>query len=300
MSIHAPLYSLLASPASTSSSGITTLSLPIVIAIAIMVAAAICASFLAYFARARRIVRETSAALSAIGDLNARFIERVTPLPILAANFTYRATSKANFDRFDLNEYARSCVLEREYWFASEIEARKLRAGEYASYSNELMAAGERTIGRSSDDRVKPSRYNKIEQRLFHRSILARPTPIAQVVTTATYTSPQGRNSYRKHTEWGFATLQSHLQTAQAVRAQRSTTTYLRAQERRLLTPSLRADILRRDASRCRMCGASASDGVVLHIDHVVPVSHGGRTVSSNLQTLCQSCNLGKSNRFSG
>jgi 5-methylcytosine-specific restriction endonuclease McrA len=48
------------------------------------------------------------------------------------------------------------------------------------------------------------------------------------------------------------------------------------------------------------MCGASASDGAVLHIDHITPVSHDGLTVPENLQTLCQSCNLGKSNRFVG
>ena len=48
------------------------------------------------------------------------------------------------------------------------------------------------------------------------------------------------------------------------------------------------------------MCGASAADGATLHIDHIVPVSLGGRTVQENLQTLCQSCNLGKSNRFVG
>jgi hypothetical protein len=48
------------------------------------------------------------------------------------------------------------------------------------------------------------------------------------------------------------------------------------------------------------MCGASAKDGANLHIDRIIPISHGGRTVPESLQTLCQSCNLGKSNRFVG
>jgi 5-methylcytosine-specific restriction endonuclease McrA len=40
------------------------------------------------------------------------------------------------------------------------------------------------------------------------------------------------------------------------------------------------------------------SDGVTLHVDHIVPVSRGGLTLDDNLQTLCQECNLGKSNRL--
>lgn len=56
----------------------------------------------------------------------------------------------------------------------------------------------------------------------------------------------------------------------------------------------LRAEILRRDNSTCRNCGAKAP-AVVLVIDHVVPVTLGGSDEPSNLQTLCESCNSGKS-----
>lgn len=38
----------------------------------------------------------------------------------------------------------------------------------------------------------------------------------------------------------------------------------------------------------------SAADGAKLHVDHIVPVSRGGQTVMSNLQTVCETCNLGK------
>ena len=70
------------------------------------------------------------------------------------------------------------------------------------------------------------------------------------------------------------------------------------AEQRRLMTDSLRYDILVRDAFRCKICGASAADGVKLHVDHILPVSKGGKTVESNLRTLCERCNLGKSNKI--
>lgn len=65
-------------------------------------------------------------------------------------------------------------------------------------------------------------------------------------------------------------------------------------EERRKLTPDLRYKILKRDGFRCRACGAGPEHGAVLHIDHIVPISKGGRTEYANLQALCAMCNLGK------
>jgi len=39
-------------------------------------------------------------------------------------------------------------------------------------------------------------------------------------------------------------------------------------------------------------------DEVGLHIDHIIPVSKGGKTVASNLQVLCSKCNGSKSNKL--
>lgn len=60
----------------------------------------------------------------------------------------------------------------------------------------------------------------------------------------------------------------------------------------------LRYKILLRDGFKCNLCGASPAitAGVNLHIDHIQPWSMGGETTFENLQTTCESCNLGKSN----
>lgn len=56
--------------------------------------------------------------------------------------------------------------------------------------------------------------------------------------------------------------------------------------------------VMKRDNFKCVICGASpaSNPSVILHIDHIVAWSKGGETVESNLRTLCQDCNLGKSN----
>jgi len=58
----------------------------------------------------------------------------------------------------------------------------------------------------------------------------------------------------------------------------------------------LRMLILDRDSFRCRYCGRSPIDeiGVILHIDHKIPKSRGGKDEMKNLITSCEQCNLGK------
>src|SRR5690606_8515789 len=65
--------------------------------------------------------------------------------------------------------------------------------------------------------------------------------------------------------------------------------------KRQPMSPKLRFKILQRDNFTCKYCGRSANDGVVLHVDHIQPVSKGGTDEESNLITACQECNLGKS-----
>jgi len=68
--------------------------------------------------------------------------------------------------------------------------------------------------------------------------------------------------------------------------------------ERAKMSESMRYDVFKRDGFRCRICGASANDGAKLHVDHIIPISKGGRTRMDNLQTLCDRCNIGKGNKM--
>lgn len=66
---------------------------------------------------------------------------------------------------------------------------------------------------------------------------------------------------------------------------------------RRSLRPSVRFEILKRDGFACRYCGRRARDAVVLVVDHVCPVAHGGQNDEANLATACVECNAGKGAR---
>lgn len=68
-------------------------------------------------------------------------------------------------------------------------------------------------------------------------------------------------------------------------------------QERKIMNDDIRYNVLKRDNYSCQICGATAKDGAKLHVDHIIPVSKGEKTVMNNLQTLCERCNIGKSNK---
>lgn len=50
--------------------------------------------------------------------------------------------------------------------------------------------------------------------------------------------------------------------------------------------------LFERDGGKCLRCGSEHD----LTADHVKPVSQGGTSAYSNLQTLCRSCNANKAN----
>lgn len=66
--------------------------------------------------------------------------------------------------------------------------------------------------------------------------------------------------------------------------------------ERSKMSNSLRFSVMQRDNFACKACGRTyREDGVKLHVDHIHPVSKGGKTELPNLHTLCSDCDLGKS-----
>ena len=61
--------------------------------------------------------------------------------------------------------------------------------------------------------------------------------------------------------------------------------------QRKLMTRALREEIMKRDSYTCQECGKHMPDEVGLHIDHIIPVAKGGKSVPSNLRVLCSKCN---------
>ena len=73
----------------------------------------------------------------------------------------------------------------------------------------------------------------------------------------------------------------------------------IRHKTSRSISWRMRFLVMRRDNFRCVFCGKTQADlaaSRILEVDHIVPWCEGGETVMDNLQTLCPTCNGGKSN----
>ena len=70
-------------------------------------------------------------------------------------------------------------------------------------------------------------------------------------------------------------------------------------EQRSAMTKDLREAIKQRDNYTCQICGNSVlkEPNLLLEVDHIIPVSKGGKTEADNLQTLCWRCNRSKSDK---
>lgn len=66
--------------------------------------------------------------------------------------------------------------------------------------------------------------------------------------------------------------------------------------KRKSISKKLRFEVFKRDMFTCQYCGRKAPE-VVLQVDHLDPVSKGGKNVLMNLVTACVDCNSGKGAR---
>lgn len=85
--------------------------------------------------------------------------------------------------------------------------------------------------------------------------------------------------------------IEDRYQKLKAIGFETTLNKYNSKNQRKLMTSSLRKQIMERDEYTCKNCGKYMPDEVGLHIDHIVPIARGGKTIPSNLRVLCSKCN---------
>lgn len=62
--------------------------------------------------------------------------------------------------------------------------------------------------------------------------------------------------------------------------------------EMKRLTPKRKLVALQRDQFTCQKCGNSAvnTHDIQLRVNHIIPVTEGGKTIPDNLTTICSEC----------
>lgn len=207
--------------------------------------------------------------------------------------------SKRQLDHFSMNEYLIALIDENEEFCRHLLFMVSQNIERYDAY----MRQADTLKTSATEDFCQAfgfslSKFLKYEERLFKKNLLKKPQTDVIIQCKATYVSPKGRNHYSREQSYNYLDLKFYFERTIDLKKHRQTRQYQIKLERAKMTDSLRYDILKRDHFRCQICGSCAQDGVKLHVDHIIPVSKGGKTVASNLRTLCDRCNMGKSDKI--
>lgn len=212
--------------------------------------------------------------------------------------FFEEENSLVKFDRRELEDIVYEKIEERLPEIDQALEHVKQNRVLYKKYADELSALQSSASAAECKQLGIPyKRFLKIEQKLVN-DISISPICEMQIECEKEYTSPAGRNEYFEGDVFSEEEIRTMVETIKQENIMRSSEEYRRKMERRRVTDKLRYQILRRDGFRCQLCGASQADGVRLHVDHIIPVSKGGTSDVENLRTLCDRCNLGKSDQM--
>lgn len=213
-------------------------------------------------------------------------------------NVIKRYDNKSNYNK-----------IEPAYLMTSEVRANMDYFSEYISKIKE---------NQSADEQYQIAKHNIWEEEFqvdyaalnipekiykWHEERLFRKHELSLVINcefkvTMSYTSPKGQVHLTKSDTFDFQDLFVCFESVSRAHLDKKTHSRLTAVERGEVSDSLRYDILQRDNFTCVICGASSRQGARLHVDHIIPVSKGGKSTPTNLRTLCERCNIGKSNKI--
>ncbi|MBQ8179881.1 MAG: HNH endonuclease [Candidatus Methanomethylophilaceae archaeon] len=205
--------------------------------------------------------------------------------------------SKAQFDRFDPDLFVSEHISGDMGSYLDLLDSADGNRALYEEYSEIYdritSGVGYDYIGIVSQGRmIDTDLFRRLEGEMV-REMKLNPVTSLSVTVDWSYTSPAGRNRYRDSRMYSQDDIIGFIEEGRRREQYRNSVQYERS-----VAAGLRYDVLKRDGFRCVLCGASRADGIKLHVDHVIPVSKGGRSTMDNLRTLCEECNLGKGDKY--
>lgn len=268
------------------------------LSIFVLIGASVVIFFVCFYTHTKKkeIVLQNSERIKALMVINSK-----TNFKTINSSLTYKHSckSKHQLDNYQIDDFFISVILSDEALFNNIVYIIEYNRKEYDSYirtiSNIKSTATEEYC---KNFKIKLDSFLKLEEKLFVASILEKPVLYAYIHCIVSFCSPKGRSYYKKEKTYDFDWIKYFIGVAKRTKSTQEAHQLQIKAERAKMTDSLRYDILKRDNFRCQICGATAQDGVKLHVDHIVPVSKGGKSVPSNLRVLCERCNLGKSDKM--
>ena len=194
-------------------------------------------------------------------------------------------------------EYCIRCNLDKYKDICDSLKQNDAVSSAYRHKVIELKNNLYFTEEKCKELKVSYKKYHECEIALFD-SLISEPNQNFIINVSVRYISKGGLVRLSKNDIYDKNDFFTAFDNVKNDRVEYEVYKRLEAVERALITDKLRFDVMKRDNYKCRICGASQEDGARLHVDHIIPIAKGGKSVMSNLQTLCESCNMGKSDKL--
>lgn len=250
--------------------------------------------YLVYENKMQQLVLTTSTRLHALIELNGKYTFYDVPEMVTRR---WQLDTKPKYDHFNFEKNVFMQVSKEREEFETLLQLTRENANlmnQYLHDFDNLPPYFDETEDYEPTWRSKM--YARLERDEVKKEERNCPTPTTELLLRCakTYTSPQGRRNYGDSQVYTASEIETLINESYQKDKEKESKEY----QRKAMTPSLRYDIMKRDGFKCVLCGRTPKNGITLHVDHILPVSKGGKTVPPNLRTLCSICNLGKSDKY--
>lgn len=210
----------------------------------------------------------------------------------------YHVYYKSNLNNANMDDYL-LMTIHNKYNELKEYKIKydKLKI-EYKEYLEEYLKLKELITNEEAKElKMDIKKYNLYQEKIYNDNKINIDTNF-NVVIYINYQSKKGLVKEKKYKKYNDKEFSNIINEYLVLKKNDRLFEIISRVERSKMSESLRYDVFKRDNFKCSICGLSAKDGVKLQVDHIIPISKGGKTEIENLQTLCSRCNIGKSNKL--
>ena len=272
----------------------------ILIAIIIFVIAYFVTKKVLFEARRRKyanFIEQHSVSLRKLQEINRSF--RFSELKRFDADHTY--DNEKMYDTISCEDYLIYQLQFQQRQILAQFDLAKQNAEKFKRYCEEIKTnchLGEYDI---VPEKLDKDKLDLMELQAFEHET-QHPTILYTVQVTISLSRINGRVYDRKSGSFNEKTILSLVKRLNnkngSFYLDRDIWDAICRVERGRVSNKMRFAIMKRDGYRCCHCGRKESSYNLLEIDHIIPISKGGKSTYDNLQTLCHNCNAEKGNRF--
>lgn len=239
-------------------------------------------------------VKNYSIALNKLKNIN----EKYSFYEIKQGKYVHEYDDRNMYDNISCEDYLIYILTTAKYQVKKDMGYISYNAKKYEEYKNEISK-----INDFGCFYISPKKKNKkileIEKQEFNK-LLLQPTVSYSIMVELYFRDNMGKIANVKRRTFIDKDINDLINDIN----KQEGTYYLKRYiwdsicrvERGNVSLKMRTIVFRRDSYRCKCCKRTR-DEVNLEVDHIKPISKGGKSELNNLQTLCVDCNQNKGDK---